>query len=40
MVKKLNKENDIDKRYYAELVDSAVATISEYGDFEAFSKTD
>lgn len=40
MVKKLNKENDIDKRYYAELVDSAVATISEYGDFESFSKID
>lgn len=40
MVKKLNKENDIDKRYYAELVDGAVATISEYGDFEAFSKID
>lgn len=36
MVKILNKENDIDRSYYAALVDDAVASISEYGDFEAF----
>ena len=27
----------INKRYYAALVDDAIATISEYGDFEAFA---
>lgn len=37
VVRELNKENDIDLRYYASLVDEAVATISEYGDFEAFA---
>lgn len=36
-VKTLGKEEDIDLRYYAALVDDAVATISEYGDFEAFA---
>lgn len=37
MVKELGKENDIDKRYYQGLVDDAVASISEYGDFEWFA---
>ena len=37
VVRELHKENDIDLRYYASLVDEAVATISEYGDFEAFA---
>lgn len=37
MVKELHKEEDIDKRYYQKLVDEAVSTISEYGDFEWFA---
>ncbi len=37
MVRLLGKEKDIDKRYYASLVDDAIASISEYGDFEAFA---
>jgi len=37
MVRTLGKEEDIDRRYYAEMVDDAVASISEYGDFEAFA---
>lgn len=37
MVKALGKENDIDKSYYQGLVDDAVASISEYGDFEWFA---
>ena len=37
MVKELGKENDIDKSYYNHLVDEAVATISQYGDFEWFA---
>ena len=37
IVKTLGKEDDIDLRYYAAMVDDAVATISEYGDFEAFA---
>ena len=36
-VKTLHKEEDIDKRYYQALVDDAVASISEYGDFEWFA---
>ena len=35
-VKTLGKEADIDKRYYQSLVDDAVKTIEQYGDFEAF----
>lgn len=34
IVRSLGKENDIDKTYYQSLVDDAVASISEYGDFE------
>ena len=36
VVKKLNKEDDIDRRYYLDLVDDAVESISQYGDFEWF----
>ncbi len=36
VVKDLHKENDIDRNYYRELVDAAVETISQYGDFEQF----
>lgn len=37
MVKELGKENDIDRSYYNKLVDDAVDTISQYGDFEWFA---
>ena len=37
IVKELHKEEDIDKKYYQNLVDEAVETISKYGDFEYFS---
>lgn len=37
LVKNLNKENDIDISYYHRLVDEAVASISEFGDFEWFT---
>ncbi len=40
MVKELNKEEDIDKSYYIKMVDDAVTTISEYGDFEQFISDD
>lgn len=36
-VRDQHKEGDIDISYYAELVDNAVATIQEYGDFEVFA---
>ena len=36
IVKSLNKEKDIDYRYFNAMVDEAVASISEYGDFEWF----
>lgn len=35
-VKKLGKEKDIDRSYYDRLVNEAVDTISQYGDFEQF----
>ena len=35
-VKELGKEDDIDLGYYQKLVDEAVKTIDEYGDFEWF----
>ena len=35
-VRTLHNEDNIDKSYYQELVDAAVETISQYGDFEAF----
>ena len=37
MVKALKKEDQIDKRYYNNLVDDAVSAISKYGDFEQFA---
>ena len=40
MVKELGKENDIDRSYYDKLVDDAVETISQYGDFEWFVSDD
>lgn len=36
VVKNLKKEKDIDRKYYNALVDEAVKTISQYGDFEGF----
>jgi hypothetical protein len=36
VVKALEKEDDVDRSYYASLVDDAVANISKYGDFEWF----
>lgn len=36
MVKELGKESDIDRTYYDNLVNDAVDSISEYGDFEWF----
>lgn len=37
-VDSLGKQQDIDRTYYAKLVDDAVAEISKYGDFEWFSE--
>ena len=36
MVIELGKEDDIDRSYYDRMVDEAVKSISEYGDFEWF----
>ena len=36
-VEKLNKQNDVDMRYYNKLVDDTVKTIDEYGDYEWFT---
>ncbi len=36
-VKNLNKESCIDRSYYNKLVDEAVDTINQFGDFEAFT---
>lgn len=40
MVADLKKEDDIDKSYYNNLVDEAVESISQYGDFEWFVSDD
>lgn len=40
MVKTLNKEDDIDRSYYENLVNGAVEAISQYGDFEWFISND
>lgn len=40
MVQTLGKEGDIDRSYYDKLVDAAVETISQYGDFEWFVSDD
>lgn len=39
-VETLGKEKDIDKSYYAKLVDNAISAISKYGDFEWFISDD
>lgn len=36
MVEALGKESDIDMSYYYDLVDDAIKTISQFGDFEQF----
>lgn len=38
MVEFYHKEKDIDMGYYADLVDKAIASINEYGDFEMFAE--
>ena len=40
MVKELGKEKDIDRSYYDKLVNEAVESISQYGDFEWFVSDD
>ena len=40
MVRELEKEDDIDRSYYDRLVDDAIETISQYGDFEWFVSDD
>lgn len=40
MVRVLGKEDDIDQTYYRDMVDEAVSTISQYGDFEWFTSDD
>lgn len=40
MVKELGKESSIDRSYYDNLVNEAVTTISQYGDFEWFTGGD
>ena len=39
-VKTMGKEEDIDKSYYNAMVDKAIETISEFGDFEQFVSDD
>ena len=36
MVRELNKKDDIDRAYYNNLVDEAINSLSNYGDFERF----
>ena len=38
VIKTLGKEQDIDKSYYAAMVDKAVDAINKYGDFERFAE--
>lgn len=40
MVRSLGREDDIDRSFYNHLVDDAVETISQYGDFERFASDD
>lgn len=40
MVRTIGKEADIDRSYYDKMVDAAVETISEFGDFEQFASDD
>lgn len=39
-VKVLGKEDDIDKGYYNDMIDTAIDTISKYGDFNRFQSDD
>lgn len=39
-VRELGTFDDIDRSYYNKLVDDAIETVSEYGDFEAFTADD
>lgn len=36
VVRQLNKQDDVDRSYYNQMVDEAIETISKYGDFEQF----
>jgi hypothetical protein len=38
MVEKMGYQDDIDISYYRSLVDDAIDTISQYGDFERFAE--
>ena len=40
MVRRLGKEKDIDRSYYDTLVDAAIETISQFGDFSYFASDD
>ena len=40
VVRTLGKEDDIDRSYYNKLVDDAIDTISQFGDFEMFVSDD
>ena len=40
MVKELGKQDDIDRTYYDDLANTAIETISEYGDYEWFVSDD
>lgn len=40
MVSTLKKEDDIDESYYIKLLDDAISTINEYGDYEWFVSDD
>ena len=39
-VRVLGKEADIDRSYYDKMVDTAIETISQFGDFEQFASDD
>jgi hypothetical protein len=40
MVKELEKQDDIDRSYYEKQIDTAIETISKYGDVEWFISDD
>lgn len=40
MVQQLGREDDIDQKHFIEMVDTAIATINKYGDFEWFVSDD
>ena len=40
MVQQLGKEADIDHKHFIEMADTAIETISKYGDFEWFVSDD